>query len=148
MALLNVGMPGVGLGGIFYIVAALLMPVVEAARALGARLRGVRRTNDERRWRLALGQATLAGLVLGAAWLMGIAVSRVASSRAVATLDASGAAPTHSPLRIGTLALGLVLLTLVLGGIEVTRVLLVAPRRVPARTPDVERVDERLREVA
>jgi hypothetical protein len=64
---MTVGLPGVGIGGIFYLASALLMPV----RSLVAVLRG---RPHEARWALALRQAALAGGILGALWLTGLAL--------------------------------------------------------------------------
>src|SRR4051794_27789627 len=119
MALLNVGMPGVGLGGIFYLVGALAMPFVEIGRAMRARLAGERRPRDARRWALALRQSSLAVGVLGAAWVAGLAIGRLRAlgsgpERATAGARSSIAA---SPLRVSTLLFGVLLLVVVLGGV-------------------------------
>jgi hypothetical protein len=135
MALLNVGMPGVGLGGIFYLLAALAMPVVEAARAVDAWLAGMRRPQRARRWGLALRQAALALGVLGAAWLTGLAIARGVPATRVVRQDSAGEVVSgtvvarKSPIRTGTLAFGAGLLVVVLGSVELLRLATRAPRR-------------------
>jgi hypothetical protein len=130
MALLNVGMPGVGLGGIFYLVAALAMPVVEAARALRARVAGARRPRAARRWGLALRQAAIALATLGATWGAGLGIARWRpAERPVTVAHVETAAVAAPPMRAGTLLLGGLLLVVVLGAVELLRL---ATRRRPA----------------
>jgi len=65
----NVGLPGTGLAGLFYLLAALWMPCHE----LGRTLRGER---DPARWRCALTQASLAlgiiAAIVATAWVIGL----------------------------------------------------------------------------
>ena len=141
MLLQNAGLPGVGLGGIFYMIAALAMPLVEVARAARARRAGAR---YEARWPLALRQAALALGVLGAMWVTGLALASDAAPAAVrdavAGTTAGGGA---SPLRLGTLALSGLLLIMVLGAVELARVGMHGRghdrRRVPRAGPDRRR---------
>jgi hypothetical protein len=65
---MTAGLPGTGIGGLFYLALALLMPIWELGRAA----RG-RRTSD--RTRVALVQAAIALGILGAIWLTGLALS-------------------------------------------------------------------------
>lgn len=69
---MNVGLPGTGLAGLFYLLAALWMPCHE----LGRTLRGER---DPARWRVALTQAGLAAGILAAivatAWVSALLLS-------------------------------------------------------------------------
>lgn len=62
------GLPGTGIGGLFYLVLALLMPVWELGWALVGR-------SNAARWRLAFRQSAMALLVLGAIWLTGLALT-------------------------------------------------------------------------
>jgi hypothetical protein len=59
----NAGLPGTGIGGVFYLTAAILLPIRTVARAgrLGFKTRLSR----------ALGQATIAALVFGGIWATG-----------------------------------------------------------------------------
>ena len=58
---MNAGLPGTGIGGLFYLVTALLMPAVEMVRTLRGR-------SSVARWRIVLRQVTLALGVLGGLW--------------------------------------------------------------------------------
>lgn len=58
---MNVGLPGTGLGGLFYLSAALCMPLVALARMVFGR-------RDHARWRCALRQAGLALAILASLW--------------------------------------------------------------------------------
>lgn len=90
-----VGVPGTGIGGIFYLIAALVLPIWGAVRQLaGHRVR----------WRQVLGQFALALGVLAGIWvtwwLLGLALSAVADRAA----EAAGlpAAALHQTIRRGT----------------------------------------------
>lgn len=144
--LLNVGMPGVGLGGIFYVVGALAMPFVELARATRARLAGTPRTARDRRWGLALRQAAIALAVLAGAWAIGLGIVRLQRVAVVApTAPIAGSAATRAPVRAGTLALGAGLLAFVLVAIELAT-FVVIPRRGRPRVDGV--VDDARRQEA
>lgn len=66
---MNIGLPGAGIAGLFYLLAALWMPCHE----LGRTLRGER---DPARWRRALTQAALAlgiiATIVATAWAIGL----------------------------------------------------------------------------
>jgi hypothetical protein len=59
------GLPGTGIGGLFYLISALLMPFREAFRFLVGR-------GDRARGQMALQQGGLAVTILGAVWVTGI----------------------------------------------------------------------------
>jgi hypothetical protein len=59
------GLPGTGIGGLFYLISALLMPFREAFRALAGR-------GDRARGQVALQQGGLAVTILGAVWVTGL----------------------------------------------------------------------------
>ncbi|MCH1867597.1 hypothetical protein [Nocardioides sp. CFH 31398] len=56
---MTAGLPGTGLGGLFYLLLALAMPVIELVRTL-------RGDHSAERWRLALTQAGIALGIVGA----------------------------------------------------------------------------------
>ena len=58
---MNVGLPGTGIGGLFYLITALLMPVVELVRLL----RGL---SSLERWKVAVEQWMLAVGILAGLW--------------------------------------------------------------------------------
>jgi len=59
------GLPGTGIGGLFYLISALLMPFREAFRAIVGR-------GDRARGQVALQQGGLAISILGAVWITGL----------------------------------------------------------------------------
>jgi hypothetical protein len=61
------GLPGTGIGGLFYLISALLMPFREAFRAIIGR-------GDRARGQEALKQGGLALTILGAIWVTGLAL--------------------------------------------------------------------------
>lgn len=58
---MNVGLPGTGLGGLFYLLTAFLMPVVEVVQT-------VRGRSTVERWRRVVIQAGLAAGILAGLW--------------------------------------------------------------------------------
>ena len=104
---MTAGLPGVGIGGIFYLASAILMPV----RSLYAVVTG--RAHDAR-WRMALRQAAIAGGILGMLWLTGLALGWVITTAFPhAMIAGSGAAaPVHVRNVVCTSALLLSLGTL------------------------------------
>ena len=119
------GIPGAGIGGLFYLASALLMPV--RALVLTARGRG-----SEARWALAFRQSSMAVGVLLALWGTGAALDAVlagAARRAATTGTAStaiAAAPTQS-LGPYALAFSIGTLVVVLLVVQVARVVLARP---------------------
>jgi hypothetical protein len=67
---MTAGMPGAGLGSVFYLISAIAMPFRELAGAL-------LRPNESRRWELAIRQAALAGCVMGGMWITGLVVGNL-----------------------------------------------------------------------
>lgn len=113
---MTVGLPGTGIGGLFYLLTAFLMPV----RELGLTLRG---RSTFARWRAVVLQVALAGGILGGLWLTAWSLNRLCPREVHTALQAS-----H--LRVATLvgvtpaAFTLLLLAGLLAGVEVLRVLL------------------------
>ena len=119
---MTAGLPGVGIGGIFYLVSALMMPV----RSLVAVLRG---RADEARWPMALRQAALAGGILGALWLTGLALGWVIvhlmpEAAQVVAGGGRSASEVRSVVRTSALALSLGTLAAVLALVQLMRVVL------------------------
>jgi hypothetical protein len=116
---MTAGVPGTGLGGLFYILAALFLPVRGAIR----KLRGQRVS-----WRAV---AKLAGLALGVfagiwatGWLLGWLLGPTAETfQAAAGVDAAVRARSENILRWATVAAGFVTLFAVLSAVQVARVL-------------------------
>ena len=125
---MTAGLPGVGIGGIFYLASALLMPF----RSLWAVLDG---RPHEARWRVALRQAAIAGGSLGALWATGLAlgwVIGIAFPHALVS-GATAGAPAHvkNVVRTSALVLSLGTLGMVLLFVQGLRVAL--PVRPTAR---------------
>ena len=62
---MTAGLPGTGIGGLFYLISALMMPFREAFRAMAGR-------GDRARGQVALQQGGLAVTIVGAVWVTGI----------------------------------------------------------------------------
>jgi hypothetical protein len=100
---LTAGIPGVGLGGLFFVVCALWMPIVEVWKwSLG---RG-----DSRKLRLAFRQSSIAGGVL--LWMI------------LAVWGLGWASVAGGLLTVGGLWGTVLLLALLLGGVRTLRLLL------------------------
>ncbi len=74
---MNVGLPGTGIGGLFYLMTALLMPVIEVIQTL-------RGKSTLERWQLVIRQTLLAIGILGGlfatGWLLAHALPHSAST--------------------------------------------------------------------
>ncbi|MBB6625731.1 hypothetical protein H5V45_00225 [Nocardioides sp. KIGAM211] len=101
----NAGLPGTGLGGLFYVLLALAMPVVELHRTLQGR-------SSRARWALVLRQLGTALGVVGAVLLTGAAVSHL--GLVPAALPGTGVLVVAVPalLSVGVLAVLVVALRL------------------------------------
>jgi hypothetical protein len=120
---MTVGLPGAGIGGLFYLLAGLLMPVREAWLTVVGR-------SSRRRWRTVLQQFSISGGIAGgtyaSGWLLSAVLGALARGQA-ATGASSGASPvlrhtadwlrpTHGLVQLATLA-AIVALTWVLGAL-------------------------------
>lgn len=89
---MNVGLPGTGLGGLFYLLTALLMPLVELIQTLRGR-------TAWRRWLIAVQQAGLASGILAGLWATGFVMRRrlataIAHLPAASRVQAAGVVST------------------------------------------------------
>lgn len=64
---MNAGLPGTGIGGVFYLISALLMPFIELFRTL-------RGESSVERWLSVFRQLAMAAAILGGMWLMGLCI--------------------------------------------------------------------------
>lgn len=80
---MNAGLPGTGIGGLFYILLALLMPL----RELYLTARG---RSSRERWLLVLQQLMIAVGIVAALGATGWAVTRVVDTRGVVGLGGAG----------------------------------------------------------
>lgn len=124
---MTAGLPGVGIGGLFYLVSALLMPFRSCAAALAGR---------ETRWLLALRQALIAAgtlaAVLATGWAIGwlIVTFPLTPVGGGALPDSMREAPVQNAVRTAMLLASLGTLTLVLALVQVLRLWL-PPRPTP-----------------
>lgn len=124
---MTAGLPGAGIGGLFYLVSALLMPVRELA---GWVLR--RRTP---RWGVALGQAALALGVIALIYLTGRALGMLIGVELPAArggVAISAAADAPSAVKSATVVLSIGTLALVLLAVQVARLFVKPEPRIPA----------------
>lgn len=99
----NAGLPGTGTGGLFYILLALSMPVVEASRALRSR-------SGPRRWRQVLTQFVLACSILAAVAATVAGYLRLAD--APSPFGVSGTALLWAPVVLASLLLTVIVIVL------------------------------------
>ena len=121
---MTAGIPGIGIGGLFYLLCALLMPLVELVRRAGGH-------GPSRPWPAVLLQAGLAWGTLGAIWATGWVVGAVLAAvptggddLAVAAEAAEAAAQAGTVYGIPSAAAGLVtlaVLALVLLAVQALR---------------------------
>jgi len=120
----NAGLPGTGIGGIFYLASALAMPLREAYRRVRGRAAGNRR--------VVAAQLAIAGGILGAMWVTGRLLGlALAAARPIARLGTS--LPPSNALRIASITLALGTLAGVLVGVELLRLLVHRGTRSPLR---------------
>jgi F0F1-type ATP synthase membrane subunit c/vacuolar-type H+-ATPase subunit K len=114
---MTAGLPSAGIGGLFYLIGALMMPLKELVAA-------VRQPGVPRQWRLALGQAAIAVGILVGLWLTGLGLGYVIRSSSMRNevfgrvLVLSG---STNAIRFIMLVMSLGLLTTVLSAVQVIR---------------------------
>lgn len=122
------GLPGAGIGGLFYLASTIVLPL----RSIWRRLAGLPDTTSTRELLLQLGIAGgIVGGIWGAGWLLALVipagtVAGVATGSAAAALGAR-----HSVVRAAAIAAGFVTLFAVLAAVEVARVIVPLRRRYP-----------------
>src|SRR6266550_4180742 len=113
---MTVGVPGTGIGGMFYLVSALAMPLRQAYRSL-------RRRPSSGKWRVIAGQTAMAGAILAAIWVTGLllGIGITASAALVRPPHLLAGAHPGSVLRTAALVLSVATLAAVLLGVELLR---------------------------
>ncbi len=116
---MNAGLPGTGIGGLFYLLSALWMPIREMGLMLSKR-------SPSKRWRLILLQFTIAVGILGGIWLTGwllgsllISYQTHASDQVSSSGSISGQVPNMIKVTFFFLTLGL--LTVVIGSVHILK---------------------------
>jgi len=134
---MTAGLPGAGIGGLFYMLSAIGMPFHAAFRSVRRKLSDRGETDPPVNWRLVMRQFAIAVGILAALWVTGWLLALVIQ----AYPDSLGAMKPpggghHVPnvLKIGALVLSLGTLSLVLIAVQVARLI------VNRRSDDVARV--------
>jgi hypothetical protein len=113
---MTVGLPGAGIGGLFYLASTILLPL----RSLVKRLRG---QQDGVPWRDQAHSVVIAIGIIGALWMAGWLLSLVVPDELLTRgAMTEGAVPARSVLSMATLAVGVGTLLLVLLAVEIARV--------------------------
>ena len=112
---MTVGVPGTGIGGMFYLVSALAMPLRQAYRSL--------RRRPSAGWRIVAGQTAMAGAILAAIWVTGwlVGIAITASAAIVRPPHLLAGAHPGNVLRTAALVLSAATLAAVLLGVELLR---------------------------
>jgi hypothetical protein len=119
---MNPGLPGLGIGGLFYLVSALLMPVWALVRSV----RG-----EPARWGLAWRQAAMAAAILTSMALTFLALDTLLGPSEVANSFGNAVAAAAGGRRISIMVMSLAVLATVLTSVHLLR--LVVKRQRPAR---------------
>jgi hypothetical protein len=114
---MTVGLPGAGIGGLFYLISTVLLPV----RSLARRLRG---DDDGVPWRHHAHNLTMAIGIITAIWLAGWLLALVVPHGILAApVPGHGAAaPARTVLSMATFTVALGTLAFILIAVEVARV--------------------------
>ena len=121
---MTVGIPGAGIGGLFYLTGALLAPARELGRAIAGDPR-------PRQWALVLRQFAIAASILGGMAATGWMIGVLAESPALTTVVGEPAIDREYPIalarNLGTFTL--TTLVAVLAAVEVLRLVVLSPAR-------------------
>lgn len=118
------GLPGAGIGGMFYLLSALLMPVRELYRAA--------RGETHLRWGLVWRQSALAvGILLGLSvtgWAVGHVVAAATQGLATTFGVATAVRPAANAVRVSALLLSMGTLAAILVAVQIARLVVRRPR--------------------
>jgi Flp pilus assembly protein TadD len=123
---MNVGMPGTGIGGMFYVVSALAMPLWEAYRRSRSRTPAtcnVQRATGGGGWGMVAGQLAITGGIIAGIWATGWLLG-LALRTAQPILPAGAGTPAANVVRTVALAVSLGTLVAVLLAVEVLRLVM------------------------
>ena len=109
---MTVGLPGAGIGGLFYLASTLLLPV----RSIVRRLRG---RPDTVTWRGQTHLVLIALAIIGSLWLAGWLLAFVVPDRMLAVSSgAATAVASRTVIPLATFGVGVVTLAMVLIAVE------------------------------
>jgi hypothetical protein len=126
---MTVGIPGVGFGGIFYLIGALVMPIREAVKT-------VRGESNVERWAVVATQWSLAAGILVALWGTGWVLGHVLPAAVIATRAAGDgrlAFVPHNVLPVSALAGSVGMLATLIVGVRVAHLVLRRRGGIPAQ---------------
>lgn len=119
------GIPGVGVGGLFYLVCALIAPLREAYRAIGhVRTRAGETRRHGSLWKQSFRLAAMAAAILAAMWLTGLLIGNLLRSMSEPAHTSAMRPPVRvdvSLWKINALVLSIGTLALVLGAVQIAR---------------------------
>ena len=116
---MTVGIPGVGFGGIFYLIGALFMPVREVVKT-------ARGESNVQRWAVVATQWSLAAGILIALWVTGWMLGHVLTPALLARTGAGigRLAAPHNVLRVSVFAASLGLLAILILAVRIAHLVL------------------------
>ena len=125
---MSVGLPGSGIGGVFYLLSAMWMPMHSAQRSVRGK---------SAQLRLMFRQTLLASLIIGALWGTGFVIDLVllgapANESLRAAVGKDGGASLPSVFRAASFALTFGTLALVLLTVQILRFVVPRPRAAAA----------------
>ena len=126
---MTVGVPGVGFGGIFYLIGALFMPVREVAKT-------ARGESNVDRWVVVATQWSLAAGILVALWGTGWVLGHVLTPALLARTGAAGgrlAAAPHNVLKVSVFAMSLGMLVILIAAVRIAHLVLRLRGGIPAQ---------------
>lgn len=139
---MSAGLPGTGIGGLFYLLGALWMPVQEGWSVLSRR-------PGPRRWRAALLQSGMALAILAGIWATGWLLALVLLPSSLGTSGSgsaagmeTGALPGGNVLRAVVVFGALGVLAAILATVQVLRLVVRRPPPVRPERPEGEPVRE------
>ena len=133
---MSVGLPGAGIGGLFYLVATLTLPFRHAWRLLRGQPTDVAARDIVRAVLIARG--ILAGIWV-AGWVLGIVMVHVPAASGGGWRAPNQPGVARNAVRFAMLLAGFATLTVVLGAVEIAR-LVTRRATVAAMPPDESRI--------
>jgi len=117
---MTVGIPGVGFGGIFYLIGALFMPVREVVKT-------ARGESNAERWIVVAKQWSLAASILVALWATGWVLGHFLTPALLARTGAAAgrtAAAPHNVLKVSVFVVSLGMLAVLIGVVRIAHLVL------------------------
>jgi len=106
---MTAGLPGIGIGGIFYLFCAFAMPFIELANTF-------RGKSSVKRWKIVGLQFNFAATIVGCFWLVGLGLGKIVSTP---TSTAILATRHQNMFHVQSLWLSLFILFMVLLGLQI-----------------------------